>query len=478
MSFSLRHILRLFPLLFAGLLAACSGSQQLGEEALDAPPPADYKPPVYLTGSVWYDSVGSSKLAMDVYKVDANGYPKSVKLYARVFDSSGRFVHGLAAPYYKGTDDYRKFWSTFTEQVGRKPKENIKEFSVREFGDGDNIPYAISLTLDHSGSMGDRIFKLQDAAVKFIEKMYPNDELGVVKFDNNVRIEFPLMNRAGALASFQKNGLKGYGGYTSLFQAALTGVHMLDSASPEKLRVMVLFTDGEDNASGVKERDVFLAAKANDVHLFAIGFGFINDESLRNLAEQCGGKYYHAWTTEELYNVFEDIYRSLRNYYVVDYSPLLYNGTHRGHLELTIPGATGTLAADYQYDKSPLNAVFDTIGTMRSQMILFDFAKATIRDSSSFQIIDEWADMMRRVPGLKIEVRGHTDIIGTDERNQLLSEARAEAVRLALIQRGVEADRVRSRGFGSGQPVAPNDTEENRQKNRRTEFVIIAKRNL
>ncbi len=472
----LRSFIILGALALAAVLAACSGSQQLGEEAEDLPPPKDYKPPVYLTGSVWYDSANVSKLIFDVYNKDVTGYPKRIKLFARVFDSSGRFVHGLAAPYYKGSDDYRKFWSTLTEQVGRKPTEQIKDFSVREFGDGDNIPYAISLALDHSGSMGDRIFKLQDAAVKFIEKMYPQDELGVLKFDNNVRIEFPLMNRAGALASFQKNGLKGYGGYTALFQAALTAVHMLDSAPPEKLRVMVLFTDGEDNASGVKERDVFEAAKANNVHVFAIGFGFINDEALRDLADQCGGKYYHAYTTEELYNVFEDIYRSLRNYYVVDYAPLLYNGHHHGHIELTVPGASAPLAADYEYDKSPLNAVFDTIGTMRSQAILFDFDKATIRDSSSWQIIEEWADMMQRVPGLKIEVRGHTDITGTDEHNQLLSEARAEAVRQALLQRGVEADRVRSRGFGSSQPIAPNDTEENRQKNRRTEFVIIAKR--
>lgn len=476
MQFRLRYYSFLFPLLCALVFAACSGAQKLGEEAQDVPPPADYKPPVYITGVVWYDSVNTSKMIMDAYKVDANDYPTKVKVYARVFDSTGHFVHGLAYPYYKGTDDYRKFWSTFTEQVGRKPKEDIKTFSVREVGEGEDQPYAISLVLDHSGSMGDRIYKLQSAAVKFIEKMSESDELGVIKFDNNVRTEFPLMNRAGALASFKSNGLIGYGGYTALFQAAYQGVHLLDSAPNGKLRVLVIFTDGEDNASGVKERDVYLAAKANDVHVFTIGFGFINDQSLKALAEQCGGKYYHAWTTEELYNVFEDIYHSLRNYYVIDYAPLKYNGTHNGHVELTVPGAATPLFANFKYDKSPLNTYFDTIGTKRTQPILFDFDKATIRDASSFEIIDEWADMMTKAPGLKIEIRGHTDITGTDEHNQRLSEARAEAVRTELLKRGVEPDRIRTRGFGSSQPIAPNDTDANKQKNRRTEFVIIAKR--
>jgi len=76
---------------------------------------------------------------------------------------------------------------------------------------------------------------------------------------------------------------------------------------------------------------------------------------------------------------------------------------------------------------------------------------------------------------VKLEVQGHTDNIGEIDYNQDLSERRAEAVRQALLERGVEANRLRSRGFGESQPIAPNDTEEGRAKNRRTQFVIIAK---
>ena len=459
----------------AAILSSCSSSQKLGEEVQDLPPPVGYKPPVYITGDVAYDSTNPNKVMMDVYKIDADGYPNDIKLYARVFDSSGRFVHGMAPPYYKGKDDYKKLWDVLTEAVGKKAPAPIGEYSVREFGENDEQPYAIALTLDHSGSMGDRIYGLQNAAVKFIEKMHKNDKLSVIKFDNRVNVEVPLGDKASCLALFQKTGLKGYGGYTALYQAAHEGIEQIKNADSAQLRVLVIFTDGEDNASRISDEQLYHEAKDNNIHIFTIGFGFINDLILRNLAAKCGGKYYHAYTTDELYNVFEDIYRSLRNYYLVDYKPPYYNGRHVGHIELQLPGAAKPLAADYQYDKFPMDNFFTAIGDMRTEPILFDFNKAVIRDSASWRIIDEWGEFMHTDPTLRIEVRGNTDNVGTDDYNQKLSEARADAVRDALIARGVEQERLRTRGFGASQPIAPNDTEENRQRNRRTEFVVIGK---
>ena len=90
-------------------------------------------------------------------------------------------------------------------------------------------------------------------------------------------------------------------------------------------------------------------------------------------------------------------------------------------------------------------------------------------------IIDELAEQMATRPKLKIEIQGHTDNIGKIEINQTLSEQRANAVKDALVQRGIESSRIRTRGFGMTMPVVPNDTEENRAKNRRTQFVILAK---
>lgn len=90
-------------------------------------------------------------------------------------------------------------------------------------------------------------------------------------------------------------------------------------------------------------------------------------------------------------------------------------------------------------------------------------------------ILDKIAGMLLRYRRFKIEVRGHTDNIGGEEFNQRLSDARANAVRDALIARGVSERRLRARGLGLTRPLVPNDTEENRQKNRRTEFAVIAR---
>jgi OOP family OmpA-OmpF porin len=73
-------------------------------------------------------------------------------------------------------------------------------------------------------------------------------------------------------------------------------------------------------------------------------------------------------------------------------------------------------------------------------------------------------------PGLKVDVSGHTDWIGTDAYNQALSERRATAVKDYLVRKGVDAGRIRTYAYGESQPVAPNTTAEGRALNRRAEI--------
>jgi outer membrane protein OmpA-like peptidoglycan-associated protein len=74
--------------------------------------------------------------------------------------------------------------------------------------------------------------------------------------------------------------------------------------------------------------------------------------------------------------------------------------------------------------------------------------------------------------GLKLEVEGHTDSVGSDEYNQQLSEQRGAAVRDYLTQQGMPSGSISSRGLGEGQPVASNDNASGRQQNRRVEIVV------
>ena len=82
---------------------------------------------------------------------------------------------------------------------------------------------------------------------------------------------------------------------------------------------------------------------------------------------------------------------------------------------------------------------------------------------------------MMSKPTIRLEVQGHTDNIGGEEFNQLLSERRAKAVMDALISKGIEERRLRYRGFGYSQPEVSNDTEQGRAQNRRTMFKVTAK---
>ena len=90
----------------------------------------------------------------------------------------------------------------------------------------------------------------------------------------------------------------------------------------------------------------------------------------------------------------------------------------------------------------------------------------------SEQSMSDLANFLLDNPSVKIHVVGHTDAVGTDEANQILSEGRANSVRNDLIKRGVAAERITAEGKGEKEPVADNDTEEGRQLNRRVEFTI------
>jgi len=105
--------------------------------------------------------------------------------------------------------------------------------------------------------------------------------------------------------------------------------------------------------------------------------------------------------------------------------------------------------------------------------VFFATGKADIT-SDSYPELARLVDLMNQVPKLKIELSGHTDNVGSESLNQKLSQERAEAVRQYLISKGIKADRLQAKGYGSKQPVASNDNAEGRQSNRRTEYEIIA----
>jgi outer membrane protein OmpA-like peptidoglycan-associated protein len=102
----------------------------------------------------------------------------------------------------------------------------------------------------------------------------------------------------------------------------------------------------------------------------------------------------------------------------------------------------------------------------------FDTGTAVLRHESSLRL-DLVVDFMKRRKNAVVEISGHTDTAGSAKTNKTLSLKRAQACRDYLIAKGIEGSRITAVGFGGERPVAPNDTEENRQKNRRIEVVEL-----
>ena len=122
------------------------------------------------------------------------------------------------------------------------------------------------------------------------------------------------------------------------------------------------------------------------------------------------------------------------------------------------------------------NAILQTQDTARGLIVnisdvLFDTAKFTLRPLAREKLA-KVAGIVSGHPGLKLEVEGHTDSVGTDEYNQELSQKRGDAVRTYLTAQGMASGSVTSKGFGENQPIANNETADGRQKNRRVEIVI------
>jgi len=106
--------------------------------------------------------------------------------------------------------------------------------------------------------------------------------------------------------------------------------------------------------------------------------------------------------------------------------------------------------------------------------IFFDTNKFDIKPDSKAEL-QKLLDFLTQNPSIHIEISGHTDNVGNVQANQILSENRAKAVYQYLVSAGISPQRLVYKGYGETQPILPNTSDDNRAKNRRTEFKIIAK---
>ena len=447
----------------------CSSIQQLtngGEPAAkdDATPPIGYDPHyIKQIRELPPDPHEPPGARMELSHIDAREINR-VKVYADYVDTSGNYWGGAS----KGK--WKSKWCYVSDKSGND-SITIKKYKLNEVTEMERIPTAIALVMDHSGSMGEeRAHVVQNAAERLINRKKDEDAISLIKYDNHVNVDADLTTDAGVLRQkLAKTGLDGYGGCTAIVNAVGTGVEQLKSATNYERRAVVLFTDGQDNSSTMSKDSVLHFARKNGIMVCSMGFGDgINEPFLLSITNPTGGIYEHIYRTNEIDDAFEDLYHRLRNYCTFEYAPPSY-GKHTVTIGLCLP--EGTLSAHGEYENTP------DVGDVSLLDINFELDRSDLPQTSHDAIVS-MQDMMKAFPMMVIEVRGHTDSTnktGDTDHNKKLSQKRADAVRAALVKTGVKPERVKANGYGDAMPIASNETEEGRAKNRRTEFIVVTK---
>jgi VWFA-related protein len=248
-----------------------------------------------------------------------------VVLHATVTDSHHQLVTGL---------DQRAF--TVLENGKRQPITLFRR---------DDIPVSIGLLIDNSGSMRFLRQKVEAAALAFARVSNPQDEMFVLNFADKPRLDVPMTDDPRVLAAGIAR-VDSIGG-TALRDAVEMAEGYLRDTARQDRRVLVVITDGNDNASVTTVHRIQQQAERTDTVINAIGLFTEPDSSrtaagrreLDELTERTGGAAYFPTTVEQIESVAIDLAREIRNQYTIGYAPLnpALDGSYRT-IRLTVGG--------------------------------------------------------------------------------------------------------------------------------------------
>jgi OOP family OmpA-OmpF porin len=151
-----------------------------------------------------------------------------------------------------------------------------------------------------------------------------------------------------------------------------------------------------------------------------------------------------------------------RNVYDVKYKDLFEN---KDYTILEVPESQGL----YYFE---IEIIIEPSRTFTLENVYFEFGKSTLK-AESFPALDELVELLKAKPDMIVEIGGHTDNVGSDEANVVLSKNRAESVKQYAVSKGINSNRLEAVGYGATKPIATNETEQGRQTNRRTEVRIL-----
>ena len=238
-------------------------------------------------------------------------------------------------------DDDKKFITGLTSAEFKLYEDDVLQ-TISEFAQ-ETRPITMAILIDTSGSMREEIATVQEAAKSFVETLRPEDRALIVDFDESVYL-LQDISADHALLQTAIEGTDAEGG-TAIYDALFASYRKLGKIEGRK--AIVLLTDGEDTNSRFSYKKVLELTRTHDVVIYSIGLGAsVLDVavrgSLKQLADETGGRSYFPSSAEELKEIYQQIALDLRSQYAVAYSSTnrTANGTWRKiRLETTAKGA-------------------------------------------------------------------------------------------------------------------------------------------
>src|SRR6478736_5249005 len=298
----MQNVLRVLCVVALAALAVSRGAAQVATPAPQAP----------VTPAPGTQAPGTQPPPPDKSQVFRAGI-EVVSLNVTVTDSQGRYVTDL------NQDDF----SVFEDGA----KQDITQFNRT------NLPIALSLLIDSSASMEQRMENAQDAAIGFAKRIRPQDLAQVVDFDSRVEIKLGFTNNVNDLETAIRS--TSAGGSTALHNAvyiALKELAKIKAKNPDEIRrqAIIVLSDGEDTSSLVTFEEVLELAKRSETAIYTIGLqpretgglkGFREAEFvLRQLAQETGGRAFFAKQIMELKDVYGQIADELSSQYSMGYA--------------------------------------------------------------------------------------------------------------------------------------------------------------
>jgi Ca-activated chloride channel family protein len=272
---------------------------------------------------------------------------QTVPIYATVTGTDGRLVPNLEREHFEIYDNGKL--------------QTITNFSA------DVQPLTVVVMLDTSGSMTLYLDLLKDAAEQFVIRLLPEDQAKIGSFSDKILFGpgqgQPFTNDRDRLLRILRNEIQ-FGNSTRLWDAVL--LSMTELSSEPGRRVVLVFTDGDDNASTMAGRgDVIDRAQAENFMVYGIGYRsrYFNgqswittrpDRGLRPLAQQTGGGYFELTQAHELGPTFTQVADELHRQYVLGFSPQTLDGlVHKLDVKVKLPDMTARARKTYVATRIP-----------------------------------------------------------------------------------------------------------------------------